>query len=722
MHSGLPSGTVGTLRLKGAEVASRQHQVRRLFGSLELRPAGMAPQQILVVRVLDERHVGTVSSKSGGWLPSQSWQARVRAAVQTQFYGASRPFVERVPASANAVLFDNAAQLLYCYLAGLKGATWGQWWWRQLVPRVEFDWKEVALRWLRSVPRAFSLLAQRRQLRAVLGLLSESSARTLSEALRREWTLPALRRARAEEAPATLTPANASKESPPIAPNTRSTAGTSHPRGARSQRADNPLLGLTPGASELLDTALQCLDPAIARSEEARGKEHGLGSDHPAGSRATRAQSTTQATCVGLTAGELPGSRSTRAQSTTQVAGASARESPAPPTPTGGAAHARQSATGWNTRPQSESANTAPTAARQTPVAGGSAEGERLLPALPVDSQGEARRKKREAHLTRIAARRPLEDVDPSKAEVDSGRRKSGGEMDAPPSRGGAPEELPREARSVGPPQRSEFDVQRSGMGERRTGSEAATSRGGHSGPASVTAANALTSGEPVTAASGDHDERLASLYASKARFLAEWSFSTKIGGAFYLLELFQRLDIPRCFEDDWKLETEVGHWGSLELALRGLGLGAAPADPLMPALGRLAGRDDGEPAGSGVVAPARPSLPSPGTSELSPEAQRSVKAWRAKLRPLEAAPGAFAWQSLAVPWLVGKLHQAVSPRSGFDLAGFLAVGAKVFVSTSHVDVVFPSDAANVAVRRAGLDRDPGWSPELGRVIAFHFE
>jgi hypothetical protein len=38
------------------------------------------------------------------------------------------------------------------------------------------------------------------------------------------------------------------------------------------------------------------------------------------------------------------------------------------------------------------------------------------------------------------------------------------------------------------------------------------------------------------------------------------------------------------------------------------------------------------------------------------------------------------------------------------------------------VDVVMSRDAVSIAVRLAGLDRDPGWLPSFGRIIKIHFE
>jgi hypothetical protein len=47
---------------------------------------------------------------------------------------------------------------------------------------------------------------------------------------------------------------------------------------------------------------------------------------------------------------------------------------------------------------------------------------------------------------------------------------------------------------------------------------------------------------------------------------------------------------------------------------------------------------------------------------------------------------------------------------------------AQVHANRTHVDVHLPLSSARVTVRRAGFDLDPGWVPELNRVITFHFD
>ena len=45
-----------------------------------------------------------------------------------------------------------------------------------------------------------------------------------------------------------------------------------------------------------------------------------------------------------------------------------------------------------------------------------------------------------------------------------------------------------------------------------------------------------------------------------------------------------------------------------------------------------------------------------------------------------------------------------------------------VEATTTHVDVALSLAGLPIAVRLAGLDRDPGWIPAAGRTVAFHFD
>jgi hypothetical protein len=45
----------------------------------------------------------------------------------------------------------------------------------------------------------------------------------------------------------------------------------------------------------------------------------------------------------------------------------------------------------------------------------------------------------------------------------------------------------------------------------------------------------------------------------------------------------------------------------------------------------------------------------------------------------------------------------------------------RVAVTRTHLDIVFDHRQADIRVRRAGLDLDPGWLPWLGKVVRFHY-
>jgi hypothetical protein len=45
----------------------------------------------------------------------------------------------------------------------------------------------------------------------------------------------------------------------------------------------------------------------------------------------------------------------------------------------------------------------------------------------------------------------------------------------------------------------------------------------------------------------------------------------------------------------------------------------------------------------------------------------------------------------------------------------------RITATRTHIDVLFDIQQADIRVRGAGLDVDPGWVPWLGRVVRFHY-
>ncbi|GHO87616.1 hypothetical protein KSZ_56220 [Dictyobacter formicarum] len=47
---------------------------------------------------------------------------------------------------------------------------------------------------------------------------------------------------------------------------------------------------------------------------------------------------------------------------------------------------------------------------------------------------------------------------------------------------------------------------------------------------------------------------------------------------------------------------------------------------------------------------------------------------------------------------------------------------ARLLVSRTHIDLYMNMDQISLPIRRVGLDRNPGWVPDLARIILFHFD
>jgi len=92
------------------------------------------------------------------------------------------------------------------------------------------------------------------------------------------------------------------------------------------------------------------------------------------------------------------------------------------------------------------------------------------------------------------------------------------------------------------------------------------------------------------------------------------------------------------------------------------------------------------------------------------------VVAW---LQPggLAVAP---ANRAVTAAWI--RATRARSRRdTGRSLATITRRSGAIAVTKTHIDVLFRHTEIDVAVRRAGLDIDPGWVPWLGKVVQFHY-
>jgi hypothetical protein len=261
-----------------------------------------------------------------------------------------------------------------------------------------------------------------------------------------------------------------------------------------------------------------------------------------------------------------------------------------------------------------------------------------------------------------------------------------------------------------------------------------------------------------------------------------EEGLMTELSGVLYLVNLLRSLNLPACFASTWRLSEQINCWGLLESIARGLLDNADPglsSDPLWSALAGLAGREPDQVLGAGFTEADRYDLPAawlnqwPGAAtdqfaycpradhlylwsragfvvarhdagpSLEAQAREildhyfedserfSLDAQLADEIPIESQTGSFAanissglreWLALALPYIRRRLARVLAIESD-QVAAVLLIGrGRLYITITHIDLILPLSSATIAIRRAGLDFNPGWVPDLGRIVQFHFD
>jgi hypothetical protein len=190
-------------------------------------------------------------------------------------------------------------------------------------------------------------------------------------------------------------------------------------------------------------------------------------------------------------------------------------------------------------------------------------------------------------------------------------------------------------------------------------------------------------------------------------------AIETDLGGLFYLVNLALYLGL---YGDDENLALPL--WDFVTLVGRAL-LGARlhEDDAVWPLLAELAGRGPDDPPGAGFVPPDEWRLPERWLEPFDPAPTRERLA-----DAMPAAEPLERWLGELVPHVRARLRRALDVDDADLPAVLLEHRAHVHVTDANVDIVLSLETLPVAIRIAGLDRDPGWVAAAGRTIAFHFE
>src|SRR2546421_12668396 len=260
---------------------------------------------------------------------------------------------------------------------------------------------------------------------------------------------------------------------------------------------------------------------------------------------------------------------------------------------------------------------------------------------------------------------------------------------------------------------------------------------------------------------------------------------TTSLGGVMYLINLMLWLKLPLSWDDDGIFAEHFGGWAIVEALARGL-LGDAheryAADPLWIALALLDRREVGTLIGErGIWVGDERAFRLPaawlqrfGSSEwlalvrgerllLVDEVGAYLIAdvplgGRSFMEAAHAEVEAYVARGLSITWRLGglvplpALHASLAAYVGEDarwwlerVLGFvryvlaralreasadperlasllLCKYGRLLVSRTHVDLHMSMEEISLPIRLAGLDRDPGWVPDLARIVYFHFD
>ena len=116
---------VRTLRAIGAapDLLALRRRLEHAIETASLRPRGLSSHAILCVRTL---------RMAGSSLHSIAWPARLAQRMEHVAGHAVRPFLDVVPANAEAVVFHDEPELLACLVRDARSGNGDAWWWRSL--------------------------------------------------------------------------------------------------------------------------------------------------------------------------------------------------------------------------------------------------------------------------------------------------------------------------------------------------------------------------------------------------------------------------------------------------------------------------------------------------------------------------------------------------------------------------------------------------------------
>jgi len=179
-------------RIRNQQSGGLRRRVAHLIDTVTFDPPGMPPSSILLVRRLTDPLPRGLLSHTEAMRPTPEWERAVQNRLREYHRKAAHPAQGPVSANADAILFADHAEMLACLACDLwNGNAASLWWWRAILRTLPPGALETLVaawhRDVRYVPAAISLLSARRQAVGILSALSPTQAWSIFEAITREF-------------------------------------------------------------------------------------------------------------------------------------------------------------------------------------------------------------------------------------------------------------------------------------------------------------------------------------------------------------------------------------------------------------------------------------------------------------------------------------------------------------------------------------------------------
>lgn len=712
---------IQTLRVKtsgGAKPALR-FSLMQTFASLDLHPAGMAPSAIFMIRHLEDPLPGSLADKSR---KNSAWQSALRNTLDVLYRQAARPVDGWVGGNPPAVVFRDQSEMLACLLFDISQQQLGQhWWWRRRnfsSPYISQRIREVLLNDARYIPAIFSHLTRGgKALQVVMGL-EPTHANDILQAMLGEFSLAGILSSRPDEErqphPHGSPPDDYYEHSSPSLPSQLIPPWKSL-FSAEIWRAD-----LRPEQAALLGIAYTLHQrPAIIRN---RIFQHRI----------------TEWWVKAI-------------QSEVRHA---AEISPATykfPDLDLANAHDRGKATSSNIDAQIE-------VAAEVENLSSNRQSTQLDPLL--------------SHELNYAQSDIITDDEVSPPFIHE-LHESRGRARVGIQNGSAPAESRIQFSTqdqAGPAVLRKLDT------EWKTSNTCASSRNEH---IDTEGDNSVATAHTEVHSRGLSEEHLEDDLEVNPHFSNNW-IDTRLGGIVFLINLLQQLGLPHDFDENWGLGRQLGPWAlvdSLARALLGKEFSALYDDPIWRVLAKLDGRRTKWQIANKFSAKADYHLPLAWYQWLHAEKlywatwRNQIRIWtetcvlaettfsgdaytsclanlqlfnldsakiclqrssfreapmeiRAHLRACGMNPDLARLFALITPFVRRFLAEQLQMQKAHKrdpVRELLLLDSRLYLSSSHIDLVASIEHSRFKLRCAGLDQDPGWQPDYGRVVLIHF-